>query len=224
VHVHFDVTRRSPEPARAQSRSLRRLEVFLDIIYGLIAVHMLTYLPPVKDMSWVATRFGLLGTMIGNAREVWRVVMGIGITAIAWYLSSKRLSQLRLTDFIHTGITLVQTLLVCFFIYFAICDPTLTGGPSSRALQCGSVALAGLTGQLAWIYGRWRGMVDADAPPSHLDNIEVRGRTEIATAVLNMPLSWVGPMSWTLGWVLIPLMITQVPRLWRAKRARPLQP
>ena len=224
MRITFDVTGRPLGSPRAQSRSLRRLEVFLDITYGLIAVHMLTYLPPVRDMSWVANRLGLLGVMVGNAREVWRAVMGLGVTAIAWYLSSRRLSQLRQTDLIHTWMTLVQTLVVWFFIYFAICDPTLTGGPSSRALQCGSVALAGLTGQLAWIYGRWRGMVDADAPPGHLDDIEVRGRTEIATAVLNMPLSWVGPMSWTLGWVLIPLVITQLPRFWSARRDRPSQP
>ena len=210
---------RAEAPARAQSRSLRRLEVFLDIVYGLIAVHMLTYLPSAKDMSWVGKHLGLLGAMVQDGRDIWRVLMGTGITAIAWYLGSKRLSQLRRTDFAHTTMILIQTLFVCFFVYFAICDPTLVGGPSSRALQSGSLALAGVAGQLAWRYARWRRLVDADASAAHLDDISERGLTETMTAILNTPLSWVGPMAWTIGWFLIPLALTQaLPRLRRIRR------
>jgi hypothetical protein len=217
-----EASQRAAVPARAQSRSLRRLEVFLDIIYGLIAVHMLTYLPSARDMSWVGKHLGLLGAMVQDGRDVWRVLMGTGITAIAWYLGSKRLSQLHRTDFVHTTITLIQTLFVCFFVYFAICDPTLVGGPSSRALQSGSLALAGLAGQLAWRYARWRQLVDADTPAAHLDGISEGGRTEMMTAVLNTPLSWVGPMAWTIGWFVIPLALTQaLPRLRRVRRPQP---
>lgn len=193
--------------------------MFLDVVYGLVAFHMLSYLPPVKDMSWVGKPLGLLGPLVANARELWRVVMGLGITAICWYLSARRLSQVRATDFIHATIVLVQTGLVCFFVYFAICDPTLTGGPSSRALQCGTLALASAAGQLGWSYARWRRLVDASTPPKQLDDIEQRWRAETATAVLNTPLAWVGPISWTVGWFVIPLVLTQgLPWLRRAAR------
>jgi hypothetical protein len=213
-------------PAVAPPRALRRLEMLLDIVFGLVAVHMLTYLPPVKDMSWAGRHFGLLGAMVANARELWRVVMGLGITAIAWYVGSNRMSRLERTDVVHTTIVLVQTGLICFFIYFAISDPTLTGGPSSRGLQCASLALASAAGQLAWIHARRRGFVDAGTTPAQRDDISSRGRVETLTAVLNTPLSWVGPVSWTLGWVLIPLVLTQGwPRLLRVlRRAPPVEP
>jgi len=189
------------------SRGLRRLEVFLDLIYALLAVHMLTYLPPVRDMSWSVRPFGLLGALTAHGRELWRAVMGMGVTAICWHVSASRLARVRLTDGVHTTLTLVQTCLLCFFVYFAICDPTLTGGPSSRALQCGSVALAAAIGHLGWVYARWRGFVDVTTQPRHIEAIERSARTEIATAILNVPLSWVGPTSWTLGWVIIPLLV-----------------
>jgi hypothetical protein len=214
----LEASTRLPAPTGGAARSLRRLEVFLDVVYGLIAVQMLSYLPPVKDMSWAGKPLGLLSPLVGNARELWRAVMGIGITAIGWCVSARRLSHLGTTDVVHTTIVLLQTGFVCLFIYFAICDPTLTGGPSSRALQCGSVALASACGQLAWIYARRRGLMDDGAAASDLDDIGSRGRTETATAVLNTPLSWVGPLSWTVGWVIIPIVITQLlPRL-RARR------
>ena len=193
--------------------------MFLDVIYGAIAVHMLGYLPPVRDMSWAGKPLGLLGALIADGRDVWRVVMGLGITSISWYLSARRLCQLRATDFIHVTIVLFQTGFLCFFVYFAICDPTLTGGPSSRALQCGAFALASLSGHLAWRYACWRQLVDAATPLWQLEGIGRRWRTEAATAILNTPLSWVGPISWTVGWLIIPLVITTgLPWFLRAAR------
>ena len=203
----FDAAAPPPTPASGVSRGLRRLEVFLDLLYALLVFHMLSYLPPVRDMSWANQPLGLLGALIGHRRELWRAVMGMGVTAICWHVSATRLARLRLTDGIHTTITLVQAGLLCFFVYFAICDPTLTGGPSSRALQCGSVALAAAVGHLGWIYARWRGFIDAHTRPEQIEAIEASARTEIATAVLNTPLSWVGPTSWTLGWLIIPLLL-----------------
>ena len=37
--------------------------------------------------------------------------------------------------------------------------------------------------------------------------------------MLNMPLAWIGTMTWTLGWFLIPLVITEIlPRIGPAKQ------
>jgi hypothetical protein len=213
----------SPPPAAPPadvSRGLRRLEVFLDVIYALLAFQMLSYLPPVRDMSWVGKPLGLLGALASDRRELWRAIMGMGVTAICWHVSATRLARLRLTDGVHTTITLVQAGLLVFFVYFAICDPTLTGGPSSRALQCASVALAAAVGHLGWVYARWRGFIDGTAQPRHIEAIERSARTEIASAILIVPLSWMGPTWWTLGWVIIPLLVRGgLPRCWSPRQS-----
>jgi hypothetical protein len=212
---------RSAAGAAQQSRALRRLEVFLNIAFGLVAVHMLSYLPPVHDMSWVGKPLGLLGALLGNFREVWRALMGAVITVIAWYVASKRLDYLRATDFVHSTLVLVQAGLLCLFLYFAICDPTLSGGPSSRALQCGSVALASVLGQLASSYARRRKLEDETTTRAQLDDLKTRGWIETLTPVLNTPLSWVGPISWTLGWFIFPPVIALASRMRRAARRAP---
>jgi hypothetical protein len=214
LRTRLDGLDRHPARDGRRSRPLRRLEVFVDVVYALITFQILSYLPPVRDMSWVGRPLGPLGPLVGNGRELWRVVMGVGITAICWYVGSRRLSRVRETDGVHTTLILLQTAIIYLFIYFAICDPTLAGGASSRALQCGSLALASALGQLAWGYARWRDFVDAGTPPEQLDGISRLGRVETATPMLNMPLAWVGTISWTLGWFVIPFMITRVlPRL-----------
>jgi hypothetical protein len=197
----------SPQPVASALRALRRLEVFLDVVYGLVAAHMLTYLPPVRDMTWAARPLGLLGELAKNTHEVWRAAMGFGITALAWLVSARRLSRLRTTDALHSGIVLFQTGLACLFIYFAVCDPTLSGGSTPRALQCGSLALASAAGQLAWSYARRRGLVDAETPREQLDDISARGWQETLSALLITPLSWIGPITWTLGWAVIPAVL-----------------
>jgi len=120
--------------------------VFLDVLYALIVFRMLAYLPSAEDMAWVGKPLGLLGRLIHERRELRRPVMGIGLTVICWTLNNKRLNQLKLTDGLHTLINLVQMAFVCLFLYFAIADPMLAGGTSSRALQCASLALAGSPG------------------------------------------------------------------------------
>ncbi|HVU50929.1 MAG TPA: hypothetical protein VHL80_09605 [Polyangia bacterium] len=204
--------------------------MFLDIVYGLVAVHMLTYLPSVKDMGWAGRPLGLLGELARNTRELWRATMGFGITAIAWLVCARRLSRLRATDALHSGLVLIQTGLTSFFIYFAICDPTLTGGPTPRALQCGSLALASAAGQLWWSYARRRGLVDPETPREQLDDVSARGWQETLSALLITPLSWIGPLTWTAGWAVVPLaLLLGSPRLRRAglrpqRAARPSEP
>jgi hypothetical protein len=210
----------SSSPPSGAARSLRRLEVFLDVLYALIVFRMLAYLPSTEDMTWVGKPLGLLGPLIQHRRELWKPVMGIGLTVICWSLNNKRLSQLHQTDGVHTVINLVQMAFVCLFIYFAIGDPMLAGGSLSRALQGASLALAGVTGQWAWAHARRYGLVDAQAPEKQLENVGRNGRAETVTAVLTMPLAWIGTITWTLGWFIIPLVITQIlPRLARASRA-----
>jgi hypothetical protein len=212
-HESTDLPPLAPLPPAAASRALRRLEVFLDIVYALIAVHMLTYLPPVRDMSWAARPLGLMGALTESAREVWRAVMGLVITAIAWLVCARRLSRLRSTDALHSGLVLVQTGLACFFIYFALCDPTLSGGPSPRALQCGSLALASAVSQLGWSYARRRRLVDPETSREQLDDVSQRGWQETVSALLITPLSWIGPITWTIGWAVVPLALMGLPRL-----------
>jgi hypothetical protein len=195
--------------------------VFLDVVYGLVAVHMLTYLPRVKDMSWAERPLGLLGELVRNGREVWRVAMGFSITTIAWLVSARRLSRLRGTDALHSGIVLLQTGLACLFVYFAVCDPTLAGGPTPRALQCISLALASGAGQLGWLYARRRNLVDPETSREQLDAISARGWHEALSALLITPLSWIGPITWTLGWAVIPAaLLLGSPRLRGTVRQR----
>jgi len=189
---------------------LRRLAVFLDVVYAMLFVQMLQYLPQAEDMSWTDQPLGLLQRLIDNRTDLLRIVIGCGLTLIYWNLSNRLLGSLVRTDSKHALLVLLQMVFVCLFLYFAISDPTLAGGPSSPALQSASLAIAGFMGLWGWSYARKHGLVDGCLTTEDKDELARRGLIEPSTALLNTPVAFVGPWSWSAGWLVIPFLVVWV--------------
>lgn len=189
---------------------LRRLEVFLDVVYALLFVEMLQYLPMAEDMSWVGSPLGLLQVLVDNPDELLRIFIGLGLTLIYWNHNNRLLGPLVRTDGRHALLALLQMVFVCLFLYFAISDPRLAGGPSSPALQALSLAIAGFFGIAGWRHARKNGLVSDAFSEEDRDRIGRNGLIEPITSLINTPVAFIGPMVWTIGWFTIPLVVIRV--------------
>lgn len=206
-------TPRGPR-SEAGARRLRRLEVFLDVVYALVFFRMINYLPASENMRWAGSRWGLLQLLVDNREELLRIVVGIGLTLIYWNLNNKLFARLARTDGKHAVMALVQLVFVCLFVYFAISDPSLQGGPSAPALQSASLGVAGLLGLIGWRYAVRHGLTTESVTSEEAAQVSRSGLLEPATALLTLPLAWVGPLVWTLGWIVLPLaLLTTLQRL-----------
>ncbi len=145
---------------RQGKKYLRRLEVFLDVVFALLFFEMLQYLPQSEGMEWVGKPLGILQPFVDKPTEFLRIIIGIGLTLLYWNFTNKLLGPLIRTDYKHAILTLLQMVFVCFFVYFAIIDPALAGGPSSPALQSVMLSIAGFIGVLGWFYARKHKLVD----------------------------------------------------------------
>jgi len=193
-------------------KHLQRLETFLDVLYALLFFQMLHYLPQGEDMAWADKPLGLLSLLWANADELLRIFVGLALTIIYWNLNNKLFGPLVRTNGRHAILALLQMFFVCLFIYFAISDPGLAGGPSSPALQCVSLFIAGFVGLWGWSYAGKNQLVNEDLTEAEKDRVARRGLIEPITALLNTPLAFVGPMAWTLGWLIIPFPVIWVIR------------
>jgi len=191
---------------------LRRLETFLDVVYALLFFRILHYLPHSEDMAWTDKPLGLLSLLWANADELLRIIVGLGLTIIYWNLNNKLFGPLARTNGRHAILALLQMFFVCLFIYFAISDPALAGGPSSPALQSVSLFIAGFVGLWGWSYARKNRLVNEDLTEAEKDRVARSGLIEPITALLNTPLAFVGPIAWTLGWFIIPFPVIWVIR------------
>jgi uncharacterized membrane protein len=193
-------------------KHLQRLETFLDVLYALLFFQMLHYLPQGEDMAWADKPLGLLSLLWANADDLLRIFVGLALTIIYWNLNNKLCGPLVRTNGRHAILALLQMFFVCLFIYFAISDPGLAGGPSSPALQCVSLFIAGFVGLWGWSYAGKNQLVNEDLTEAEKDRVARSGLIEPITALLNTPLAFVGPMAWTLGWFIIPFPVMWVIR------------
>lgn len=193
-------------------RRLAALQSFLTIIYALLFFEMLRYLPPAEDMAWAVSPLGLLQLLIDNRVELLRFTIGSGLSFIYWNSAVTEISLINRTNGIFTLLQLLQLAFVCLFVYFAISDPLLLGGPSSPALQCLSLSIAGLFGLASWRHACANGLVEDNLSKIERSEVGKRGRIAPLTALCNLPLAFVGPIAWTLGWILIPLLIEGIPK------------
>jgi len=189
---------------------LRRLETFLDVAYALLFIQILDLLPRTEELDPTSDSFGILRVFMDRPTDMLRVVIGLGLVIIYWGLSHHFTGALVRSDSKHATLVLMQLLSVCFFIYFAIADPNLEGGPSSPALQAVALLVAGVFGILGYRGARKRGFVDSRHPEKERDEILVRGCVEPVTAVIQIGTAFINPLVWTLGWFVLPLPVKWV--------------
>ena len=204
--------------AAGGQRQLRRLETFLDVAYAVLFVDFIMYLPHTEDMAWTDLPYGLLSLLIDNGLDMLRLIIAVGLTLISWNLTHKLLGPLERTDPRHTLLALLQMILVCMFLFFAIADPELAS-LSSPVGQCLSLALSGFIGIAGWSYARKNGLTRADLSEAGKDEVLRSAIVEPVTALLNTGFAFVGPGAWTAGWFVIPVfLVTTRGRLERRKQ------
>jgi uncharacterized membrane protein len=197
---------------------LRRLKVFIDVFYAIVFFEMLKYLPPPENMEWTKLPYGLLSLLIDHRIELLRIFIGAGLALIMWNQNNNLFKSLVKTNGFHAMLSLLQIVFVSLFIYFAISDPALVGGPSSPALQSASLAIAGFIGVWAWLYAKKHRFVDENLTEDDLGKVTKQNLREPLTASLTIPLSFIGPMVWTIGWFTLPILVIWVLKLfWKKK-------
>jgi len=191
-------------------RLLRRLETFLDVAYALLFIQILDMLPRTEELDPTSDAFGILRVFLDRPTDTLRVVIGLGLVIMYWGLSHHFTGALVRSDSKHATLVLLQLLSVCFFIYFAIADPNLEGGPSSPALQAAALLVAGVFGILGYGGARKRGFVDSRHSETERDEILFRGCVEPVTAVIQIGTAFIDPLVWTLGWFILPIPVKWV--------------
>ncbi|GAB2887074.1 hypothetical protein ACCI51_01065 [Microbulbifer echini] len=190
-------------------RRLQRLENFIDVAYALLFVNFVLYLPSGEDMAWTKLEFGLLSLLLEHSEEVFRLFIAVGLTLVQWNLTHKLLGPVEQSNNAHTALVLLQQVVVCFYLYFAISDPKLVS-ISSTAGQSICLALSGFIGLAGWQYARKRGFANASLTRKEKDNVFKTATTEPIVALLTIGLAFIGPVVWSMGWLVIPLILVVI--------------
>ncbi len=189
-----------------RDEKLRSLGLFLDVVFALMFVRIVEFLPHFQDGQWVHLPHGILGLLANQPANLTRVVFGLIITAYYWNRKNTFLSLLARSNGIFATLSIASLIFLCLFMYALMADPMYVGGPPTLLLQSVSLAMASALSLFALYYAIHVNLTKPELKAS----AEQVARVDLSnplTAIVATALSWSGLTVWTLSWfVLMPLL------------------
>ena len=200
-------------------RQLQRLCTLGDVIYAIAIWRIFELIPRpgVNESSWSS-----LGEYF---RSEWLALLvllvGLIFTIVYWIQSNTLSSGLARTDTKHTVLSIVQIFSVLVFLYSLRMGVEVGDALGARAFESLAAANVGLWGALAWRYAsKNRRLLREDVTDLQAEQLAVRITGEPLTAVVTVPVAFVGPIFWELSWFAYPVIAGIVRKRARAMKAR----
>lgn len=183
-------------------RTLRRLENLLDGVFALSLVLLAMNFPTPDSMQSVSLTEFLEAQLSG----IVGAVIGLVVILIYWVQSNRLCGSLARTDSRHSSLMIIQVFFVLFYLYTIELAFKLGEGPVLLALQSVGAGLIGVMAAMGWWYAsKNRRLLDDEIKESDVKALQLRVLAEPLTALFTIPLAFISPLLWELGWFAYPL-------------------
>lgn len=198
-----------PETAEIerQERQLGRLQTLMDVMFALMLFRVLEPLPmPSAEEDWTWT-FGALFEFFAEAGGAMIMsLIGVILIVIYWLQNNKLLGNLVRTNGPHVSFCIAQLVFLVLYAYgMAIAENF--DSPATRAMQSFALAGVGFAGFLGFRYAAKDRRLLSDAiSDKEADELKISVLPEPVTGLLTIPLAYIGPWIWEIGWlVMLPI-------------------
>ena len=196
---------------------LSRLERLSDVVFALVLLRIFLLIPRPGQDDW---HWSAIGPFVLDNRMTFAIVaVALAVTIIYWLQSNVLLSHLERTDGKHTSLMIVQLFSLLLFLYAIGLGIALGPSAGSRAFESVTAALLGILGGWAWRYAiKNRRLLRPDVTDEEARSLAHRITAGPFTALVTIPVAFVGPIVWELSWLSYPLWVGLLKR--RARRAK----
>jgi uncharacterized membrane protein len=178
-------------------RTLRRLENLLDGVFALSLVLLAMNFPTPDSMRSV----GLADFIEAQLSGIVGAVIGLVVILIYWVQSNQLCGSLARTDSKHSSLMIIQVFFVLFYLYTVELAFKLGEGPVLLALQSFGAVLIGVMAAIGWWYASHkRRLLEDEIEESKVKALQLRVLAEPLTALFTIPLAFISPLLWELGW------------------------
>jgi uncharacterized membrane protein len=196
-----------PAELERQKRQLGRLEMLMDVMFALMLFRILAPLPmPSQEDEWEWE----LGALLGLGQEVGQAflmaIIGVILIVIYWLQNNKLLGNLARTNGPHVSFSIGQIVFLMLYAYSMAMSVDFDS-PTTRALQSLALAGVGFCGFFGFRYAAKDRRLLSDAiSVKDAEALKISVLPEPVAGLLTIPLAFVGPWAWELGWlVMLPL-------------------
>jgi len=202
---------------RRESLQLQRLARMVDVVYAIIIWRAFTLLPrpTAEQLSWEH-----IGAFLSaNIGGFLLVIIGIVVTIIYWIQNNVLFGNLQSTDSRHTILSILQLFFLLIFLVSLRLGIDLGASNGTRALESIAAALVGIAGGWGWLYAiKNNRLLLPEVTEQYAYRLRDRILAEPITAIITIPLAFVGPILWEISWLIYPLVVMLVRRRRRSKK------
>jgi uncharacterized membrane protein len=202
---------------RRESLQLQRLARMVDVVYAIIIWRAFTLLPrpTAEQLSWEH-----IGSFLSaNIGGFLLVFIGIVVTIIYWLQNNVLFGNLQSTDSRHTILSILQLFFLLIFLVSLRLGIDLGASTGTRALESIAAALVGIAGGWGWLYAiKNHRLLLPEVTEQYAYRLRDRILAEPITAIITLPLAFVGPILWEISWLSYPLVVWLVSQRRRAKK------
>jgi hypothetical protein len=179
----------------------------MDVMFALMLYRVLAPLPmPSEEDEWV-WEFGAivgLGQEIGPALLM--AIIGVILIVIYWLQNNKLLGNLARTNGPHVSFSIGQLVSLVLYAY-AMSIAENFDSPTTRALQSLALAGVGFCGFFGFRYAaRERRLLSESITDKEAEALKISVLPEPVAGLLTIPLAFIGPWAWEIGWlVMLPI-------------------
>ena len=185
---------------KRETRQLRRLETFVDVIFALVFVILATETRLPSEVNWSGTLADFWTT---RASSLIMIVIGLILIVFYWIQNNISFGNLSRTDNFHASVSILQVFFLIVYMYAIRIGLDFEGKTSALAFQSITAALVGFTSSIGWFYAsQKRDLLSADVSQQEARDLQLNFLAEPITALLTLPFSLLGVGFWDASWLL----------------------
>ena len=135
-----------------------------------------------------------------NPANLIATLLGLLYVIIYWLRSTTLMADLDRTSGRHAGLSIASVFFLLFLLFVVRVNHELEGA-SARASESVAVALVGIFAGLAWWRARKEGLVRDSISSEQRVALQVEAYAEPLTALVTLPIAYVGELAWNLAWL-----------------------
>ena len=187
-------------------QQLHRLERLADVVYALIIWRCFMLLPRPTAEQWSGENIGVF--LSDNIGAFTSVFIGIIFTIIYWLQNNVLLGNLRGTDSRHTILSILQYFFLLIFLLSLRLYIDSGASTGSLVLRSIAAALVGMAGGWGWSYAiKNHRLLLPEVTEQFAYQLRDRILAEPITAIITLPVAFVGPILWQISWLCYPLVV-----------------
>ena len=200
---------------RRETLQLKRLARMIDVVYAIVIWRIFTLLPrpAAEDLS----PEHILDFFSANLDVFLITIIGIIVVIIYWIQNNTLFGNLRSTDSRHTALSILQIFFLLTFLLALRLGLDVGASAATRALESITAALVGIAGGWGWMYAvKNHRLLLPDVTEPYARRLSDRILAEPITALVTVPMVFVGPFVWEISWLSYLLIVFLIRRKRRA--------